>query len=93
MLFKSFVKDIRPYVAQPPVERLQAELGVDRIYKLASNEGAFGPVPAAVAALTRAISMICAAIPTAPRPICGDESLRSAASTPIKSCSATAPTS
>lgn len=52
MLFKSFIKDLRPYVAQPPVERLQAELGVDRIYKLASNEGAFGPTPSAVAALS-----------------------------------------
>lgn len=36
-----------PYVAQAPVERLQAELGLERIHKLASNEGAFGPVPAA----------------------------------------------
>lgn len=55
MLFKSFVKDIRPYVAQAPIERLQAELGVERIYKLASNEGAFGPVPAAVEVLTSEI--------------------------------------
>lgn len=52
MPFKSFIKELRPYVAQAPVERLQSELGIDRIYKLASNEGAFGPVPAALEALS-----------------------------------------
>jgi histidinol-phosphate aminotransferase len=33
---------------------LQAELGLDRIIKLASNEGPFGPLPAAVAAFEAA---------------------------------------
>src|SRR5256714_12341371 len=33
---------------------LQAELGLDRIVKLASNEGPFGPLPAAVAAFEAA---------------------------------------
>ncbi|MEA2493847.1 MAG: histidinol-phosphate aminotransferase [Thermoleophilaceae bacterium] len=32
------------------MRQLQAELGLDRIIKLASNEGPFGPLPAAVAA-------------------------------------------
>ena len=32
------------------MRQLQAELGLDRIVKLASNEGPFGPLPAAVAA-------------------------------------------
>src|SRR3954466_15828355 len=32
------------------MRELQAELGLERIVKLASNEGAFGPLPAAVAA-------------------------------------------
>jgi histidinol-phosphate aminotransferase len=45
--FRPHIKELKPYVAQPPVERLQAELGLDRIHKLASNEGAFGPLPAA----------------------------------------------
>jgi histidinol-phosphate aminotransferase len=49
--FKDHVHELKPYVAQAPVERLQAELGIERIYKLASNEGAFGPVAAARAAL------------------------------------------
>jgi histidinol-phosphate aminotransferase len=36
------------------MRRLQAELGLDRIVKLASNEGPFGPLPAAVAAFQAA---------------------------------------
>lgn len=52
MPFRPHVKDLKPYVAQPPVERLKDELGLDHIFKLASNEGAFGPTPAARAALS-----------------------------------------
>lgn len=47
MPFKPYVAELRPYVAQAPVERLQEELGLEKIHKLASNEGAFGPTPAA----------------------------------------------
>jgi histidinol-phosphate aminotransferase len=35
---------------------LQASLGLDRIVKLSSNEGAFGPLPAAVAAFEAAVA-------------------------------------
>jgi histidinol-phosphate aminotransferase len=49
--FLPHVRELKPYVAQAPVERLQDELGVERIHKLASNEGAFGPVAAAREAL------------------------------------------
>ena len=41
---------VDPYRPQPPVRTLQRQLGLERIVKLASNEGAFGPLPAAVAA-------------------------------------------
>lgn len=51
MPFKPYVNELKPYVAQAPVERLQDELGIATIHKLASNEGAFGPTPAARAAL------------------------------------------
>jgi histidinol-phosphate aminotransferase len=37
------------------MRELQAELGLERIVKLASNEGAFGPLPAAVAAYEGAV--------------------------------------
>jgi len=37
------------------MRELQARLGLERIVKLASNEGAFGPLPAAVAAFQAAV--------------------------------------
>jgi histidinol-phosphate aminotransferase len=43
-----------PYEPGKPVEEVQRELGLDRVVKLASNEGPFGPFPAAREALARA---------------------------------------
>jgi histidinol-phosphate aminotransferase len=43
-----------PYEPGKPVEEARRELGLDRIVKLASNEGPFGPFPAAVEAIDRA---------------------------------------
>jgi histidinol-phosphate aminotransferase len=45
---------VEPFRPQRPMRELQSELGLDRIVKLASNEGAFGPLPAAVAAFEAA---------------------------------------
>ena len=45
---------VEPYRPQRPMREIQAELGLDRIVKLSSNEGAFGPLPAAVAAFEAA---------------------------------------
>ena len=45
---------VHPYRPQPPVRVLAEQLGLERIVKLASNEGAFGPLPAAVAAFKAA---------------------------------------
>jgi histidinol-phosphate aminotransferase len=46
--------DVEPYRPQRPMREIQAQLGLDRIVKLSSNEGAFGPLPAAVAAFEAA---------------------------------------
>jgi histidinol-phosphate aminotransferase len=43
-----------PYQPGKPVEEVQRELGLERVVKLASNEGPYGPFPAALAALARA---------------------------------------
>lgn len=43
-----------PYEPGKPVEEVQRELGLERVVKLASNEGPFGPFPAAAAAIERA---------------------------------------
>src|SRR5213076_1618995 len=42
-----------PYEPGKPVEEVQRELGMERVVKLASNEGPFEPFPAALAALER----------------------------------------
>ena len=43
-----------PYEPGKPVEEVQRELGLERVVKLASNEGPFGPFPAAEVAIARA---------------------------------------
>jgi histidinol-phosphate aminotransferase len=43
-----------PYEPGKPVEEVQRELGLERVVKLASNEGPFGPFPAALDAIARA---------------------------------------
>jgi histidinol-phosphate aminotransferase len=47
---------VQPFRPQRPLRVLQAELGLDRIVKLASNESAFGPLPAATAAYEAAVA-------------------------------------
>jgi histidinol-phosphate aminotransferase len=44
---------IVPYEPGKPVEEVQRELGLERVVKLASNEGPFGPFPQALEALER----------------------------------------
>jgi histidinol-phosphate aminotransferase len=43
-----------PYEPGKPVEEVKRELGLDRVVKLASNEGPYGPFPAASEAISRA---------------------------------------
>ena len=52
--FCSSLADLRPYEPGKPVEEVQRELGLDRVIKLASNEGPFGPFPEALQALSAA---------------------------------------
>ncbi len=49
--FRRAIADLVPYEPGKPVEEVQRELGLDRVVKLASNEGPYGPFPAALAAL------------------------------------------
>ena len=50
MPLRPAVLRLEPYRPQRPLRELQRELGLERLVKLASNEGAFGPLPGAVAA-------------------------------------------
>jgi histidinol-phosphate aminotransferase len=52
--FKPAVRDLVPYEPGKPVEEVQRELGLERVVKLASNEGPFGPLPEALDALAEA---------------------------------------
>jgi histidinol-phosphate aminotransferase len=54
--FRPAIRELVPYEPGKPVEEVQRELGLERVVKLASNEGQFGPFPAAVEALERTIS-------------------------------------
>jgi histidinol-phosphate aminotransferase len=47
------VAGLTPYEPGKPVEEVQRELGLERVVKLASNEGPFPPFPAALEALAR----------------------------------------
>ncbi len=53
--FKPAVNDLVPYEPGKPVEEVQRELGLDRVVKLASNEGPYGPFPQAREAIGRTV--------------------------------------
>src|SRR5262245_37026792 len=52
--FRPSVDSLTPYQPGKPVEDVQRELGLERVIKLASNEGPFGPFEAAQEAMARA---------------------------------------
>jgi histidinol-phosphate aminotransferase len=52
-LLRPALAGIIPYEPGKPVEEVQRELGLERVVKLASNEGPFGPFPQALEALQR----------------------------------------
>jgi histidinol-phosphate aminotransferase len=51
--FRAALRSIVPYEPGKPIEEVQRELGLERVVKLASNEGPFPPFPAALEALAR----------------------------------------
>jgi histidinol-phosphate aminotransferase len=53
--FKPAVNDLVPYEPGKPVEEVQRELGLERVVKLASNEGPFGPFAEAREAIERCV--------------------------------------
>ncbi len=53
-LVRPEIEGLTPYQPGKPIEDVQRELGLDRVVKLASNEGPFPPFPAALAAMENA---------------------------------------
>jgi len=56
-LFRPEVESLTPYQPGKPVEDVQRELGLERVVKLASNEGPFPPFPSAVAAMSAELEL------------------------------------
>jgi len=54
-LFRRSIADLIPYEPGKPIEAVQRELGLERVVKLASNEGPFPPFPAAAEAIERSV--------------------------------------
>jgi histidinol-phosphate aminotransferase len=54
--FRPAVNDLVPYEPGKPVEEVQRELGLERVVKLASNEGPYGPFPQAREAIERCVA-------------------------------------
>jgi histidinol-phosphate aminotransferase len=52
-LFRAALDGLVPYEPGKPEEEVQRELGLERVVKLASNEGPWGPFPQALEALER----------------------------------------
>jgi histidinol-phosphate aminotransferase len=53
-LIRPALAGLVPYEPGKPVEEVQRELGLERVVKLASNEGPYGPFPEAQEAIARA---------------------------------------
>ena len=54
-LLRPALAGVVPYEPGKPTETVQRELGLERVVKLASNEGPFGPFPEALEAIARAV--------------------------------------
>jgi histidinol-phosphate aminotransferase len=57
-LFRAALDGLIPYEPGKPEEEVQRELGLERVVKLASNEGPWGPFPAALEALERSAATL-----------------------------------
>lgn len=53
-LVPEYISKLIPYKAGKPIEEVKRELGLERVYKLASNENPLGPSPRAMAAIRAA---------------------------------------
>ncbi len=51
MKVRACVEGIRPYSPGKPIEEVQRELGIDEVYKLASNENPLGPSVSSIEAM------------------------------------------
>ena len=55
-LVPEYIEKLIPYKAGKPIEEVKRELGLERVYKLASNENPLGPSPRAMDAMRDAMA-------------------------------------
>ena len=55
-LLRPALETLAPYEPGKPADLVQRELGLERVVKLASNEGQFGPFPLALEAIERSLA-------------------------------------
>ncbi len=55
-LVPEYIEKLIPYKAGKPIDEVKRELGLERVYKLASNENPLGPSPRALEALRAAMA-------------------------------------
>jgi len=58
MLSRRNIARIKPYTPGKPIEEVQRQLGLRKVYKMASNENAFGPSPKAVSSIKKGLKDI-----------------------------------
>ena len=91
-LFRRAIADLVPYEPGKPVEEVQRELGLDRVVKLASNEGPVPAVPGCARGDRARARATSTAIPTAASGRCARRSRSSTASHSRRWSSGPAPT-
>ncbi len=52
------IKELAPYKPGKPIEEVQRELGLEKVYKLASNENPLGPSPLAIEAVEKSLKRV-----------------------------------
>ena len=57
-LINKSVLEIKPYIAGKPIEETKRQLGLKKVYKLASNENPFGPSPKALNSIKKCLSSL-----------------------------------
>lgn len=55
-LVPRYIEQLIPYKPGKPIEEVQREFGLERVYKLASNENPLGPSPKALAAIQEGLA-------------------------------------
>ena len=91
-LFRPALEGLVPYEPGKPAELVQRELGLDRVVKLASNEGPFGPFPQALEAIAESLAELQPLPGRRVRTACAPRSPRATASPSRRPSSLPAPT-